>query len=74
MPVGLPHWFRNEGDRPAKLLILAAPGGMEEMFRRTGTPATDPAASIPPLGDDEKRRIAEAAPDFGIELLPGGHG
>src|SRR3954447_1165794 len=28
MPVGSIHWFRNETDRTAKLLILAAPGGL----------------------------------------------
>lgn len=68
MPVGSTHWFRNEGDRPAKMLVLVAPGGMEGLFKYTGHAVVDPASPIPPLGDDEKRRIASAAPKFGIEI------
>lgn len=71
LPTGSTHWFRNEGDRPAKMLVVVAPGGMEGLFKHTGRPVTDPASPIPPLGDEEKRRIAAAAPSFGIEL--GGH-
>jgi quercetin dioxygenase-like cupin family protein len=74
MPAGGTHWFRNEGDRPAKMLVLVAPGGMEGLFKETGRPVTDPSAPIPPLGDEEKKRILVAAPKFGIEILPPGQG
>lgn len=73
MPVGTPHWFRNESDRPAKMLILVAPGGMEGMFRETGTPAAA-AGPIPPLGAAEKQRIGEVAARYGIDILaPAAH-
>lgn len=68
MPVGSTHWFRNEGDRPAKMLVVVAPGGMEGLFKYTGRAVTDPASPIPPLGDEERQRIASAAPTFGIEI------
>lgn len=68
MPVGSTHWFRNESDQPAKMLVLVAPGGMEALFEKTGVPVTDLASPIPPLGDDEKKRIIETAPEFGIEI------
>jgi len=68
MPVGSTHWFRNEGNRPARMLVIVAPGGMEGLFRQTGRAVADRASPIPPLGDDEKRRIAAAAPTFGIEV------
>src|SRR5262249_48571023 len=29
MPVGTPHDFRNESDRPAKMLVSVAPAGLE---------------------------------------------
>src|ERR671932_302523 len=29
MPVGTPHGFRNESDRPARMLISVAPAGLE---------------------------------------------
>lgn len=74
MPVGSTHYFRNEGTKPAKMLVLVAPGGMEAMFRLTGTPVPDAAAPVPPLGEDERRRIAEVAPRFGIEIKGPAHG
>ena len=73
MPVGVKHWFRNESSVPAKMLVLVAPGGMEAMFQRTGTPVANASDPIPPLGADEKQRILAAAPDFGIALIPPGH-
>jgi quercetin dioxygenase-like cupin family protein len=74
MPRHSTHWFRNEGDRPAKMLVLVAPGGMEGLFRRTGQPVVHGDSPIAPLSDEEKGRIARYAPEFGIELrLPADH-
>ena len=69
MPKGSEHWFRNETDQNAKMLVLVAPGGMEGLFESTGSPVVDVKAPIPPLTDDEKKRIGESAPNFGIELF-----
>ncbi len=68
MPKGSKHWFRNESQTNAKMLVLVAPGGMEELFASTGQVVTDPDAPIPPLSDEEKKRIIESAPSFGIEI------
>ena len=38
MPVGSLHSFRNESDRPARMLISVAPAGLEQMFLETGQP------------------------------------
>lgn len=68
MPKGSVHWFRNESNRPAKMLVLVAPGGMEAFFQKTGQVVQDPADPIPPITDEEKARIVRHAPEFGIEL------
>jgi mannose-6-phosphate isomerase-like protein (cupin superfamily) len=68
MPVGCAHWFRNESSRPAKMLVLVAPGGMEGLFKEAGRPVTDPSAPIAPLGPDERARMATAASRYGIEV------
>ena len=75
MPVGSTHWFRNETDRTAKLLILVAPGGLEAFFKKVGKPVNDPQDPIPPLDEEMKGRILAVAPEFGIEMkVPGaGH-
>src|SRR5688500_1556243 len=41
MPVGTPHSFKNESDRPAKLLISVAPAGLEQMFFECGVPLAE---------------------------------
>lgn len=74
MPRGSKHWFRNNTDCNAKMLILVAPGGMEGMFQETGAPVTDLNAPIPHLSDEEKQRILQAAPKYGIEIQKPEHG
>jgi len=34
VPRGTPHCFRNAGDRPARILVLFNPSGMERFFER----------------------------------------
>jgi mannose-6-phosphate isomerase-like protein (cupin superfamily) len=67
MPKGSTHWFRNNTQENAKLLVLVAPGGMEQMFRETGVMA-DADSAIPELGPEEKKRLVEITPKYGIEL------
>src|SRR5215467_16201988 len=38
MPVGTPHSFKNESDRPARMLIAVAAAGLERMFLEVGVP------------------------------------
>ena len=75
VPVGTPHSFRNEGNRPAKMLISVAPAGLERMFFEVGAPLAEGAttAAAPPTPDEIERLLA-AAPRYGIEIrLPPGH-
>ena len=69
MPRGSKHWFRNNTENDAKMLVLVAPGGMEAMFQETGTTVRDRTSPIPPLSETEKQRILNAAPAYGIEIL-----
>jgi pyruvate dehydrogenase E2 component (dihydrolipoamide acetyltransferase) len=47
MPVGTPHSFKNEGDRPARMLISVAPAGLEQMFFEVGVPLAEVKGSGP---------------------------
>src|SRR3978361_1255734 len=48
MPGGMAHSFKNESDKPAKMVILVAPAGLEEMFFEIGVPLEQGATSAPP--------------------------
>src|SRR5450755_2998870 len=48
MPVGTLHSFKNESDRPAKMLISVAPAGLEKMFLEVGVPVAQGATTASP--------------------------
>ena len=68
MPVGTPHSFRNESDRPARILVSVAPAGLEQMFFEVGVPLAEGATAAPPPTPDEVERLLAAAPRYGIEI------
>ena len=73
MPVGTPHSFRNESDRPAKMLISVTPAGLERMFFEVGVPVEQGATTAPPPTRAEIEKLLEVAPRYGIEVLLPGH-
>jgi quercetin dioxygenase-like cupin family protein len=67
LPVGSLHHFKNEGSRPAQMLILVAPAGLERMFREAGRPWPD-LTQAPPVTQEEIDRLLAVAPRYGIEI------
>jgi quercetin dioxygenase-like cupin family protein len=70
MPVGSRHSFRNESERPARMVITVAPAGLEQMFFEVGQPLPDDAQAAPPPTEEDIHRLLEAAPRYGVEILP----
>ena len=68
MPVGTPHSFTNESDRPAKMLISVAPAGLEQMFFEVGVPLAGGATTAPPPTKDEIDKLLAVAPRYGIKI------
>jgi len=73
MPAGTPHSFRNESDRPARMLISVAPAGLEQMSFEVGEPLAEGATTAPPPTRDEIEKLLAVAPGYGIEILLPGH-
>ena len=72
LPVGAPHSFKNEGGRPARMLISVAPAGLEQMFFEFGVPLPDGSTTALPPTKEEIEKLLAAAPRYRIEiLLPG---
>ena len=70
MRPGVPHAFKNESARPARMLIWVAPAGLEKLFLEHGSPLPRGATTAPPPTEAEIGRILEAAKDYGVEILP----
>jgi quercetin dioxygenase-like cupin family protein len=73
LPVGSLHCFKNETDRPAKLLISVAPAGLEEMFFEVGQPLTEEDETAPPPSPADIEKLLHAAPHYGIEIKVPAH-
>lgn len=68
MPVGTTHSFKNESNKPAKMLISIAPAGLEQMFFDVGVPLADGATTAPPPSKEEIEKLLVIAPSYGIEI------
>ena len=68
MPVGTPHSFKNESDKPARMLISVAPAGLEQMFFEVGVPLAEGATTALPPTKEEIEKLLATAPRYGIEI------
>lgn len=73
MPVGCLHSFKNESDRPAKMLISVAPAGLEQMFFEVGVSLAEGATTALPPTKDEIEKLLAVAPKYGVEIKLPGH-
>jgi quercetin dioxygenase-like cupin family protein len=61
-PREIPHGFCVEGDQPARLLLLCAPGGFERFIIDMSEPA-------PPAGAPDMERMIALAAQYQIDIL-----
>jgi len=69
MPVGMPHAFKNESGKPARMLISVAPAGLEKMFFEFGVPLAEGATTALPPTKEEIEKLLKLAPNYGIQIL-----
>ena len=65
IPSNAPHFFVNTGTKPARLLCIACPAGLDEMFREIGVPVatrTTPPPKPAPAAEDKMKA------NFGVLL------
>jgi quercetin dioxygenase-like cupin family protein len=68
MPIGTPHSFKNESDKPARMLISVAPAGLEKMFFEVGVPVPPGATTAAPPTKEEIEKLRAIAPRYGVEI------
>jgi quercetin dioxygenase-like cupin family protein len=72
MPIGSLHSFKNDTDKPARMIISVAPAGLENMFFETGVPIALGEAPQP-VSSAEVERLFVVAPRYGVEIRLPGH-
>lgn len=67
LPRGVPHTFRVEGEKSARLLSICVPGGFEEFFVAAGRPAENDG--LPPNEPPDITLLRRVGTDFGQEIV-----
>jgi hypothetical protein len=74
IPSNAPHQFKNVSERPARLLCLCSPAGMEEFFAAIGIPLATRTTPCPKLDESGwaafKKKSEALAANYRTELLP----
>lgn len=66
LPRDVAHWFRVEGDAPARLLQWNSPAGLERFFVEMGEPVRDRMA--PPAGPPDVAKLLQLASRYKVEI------
>jgi quercetin dioxygenase-like cupin family protein len=69
LPANITHCFKNRTNSQAQMIAVVAPAGFDRFLSTVGRPAVA-GLSAPPVDAEEKQRLLQAAPDFGITLRP----
>jgi len=75
IPRGTVHSIRNDGDKPARALVIispAGPKGMQQFFEEAFTPPMDRAASPQPITEELVKRMIAVGARNGVEFIPPG--
>ncbi len=62
------HHFKNIGATPGKLLILAAPAGLDQFFLEAGRKAIDTSPASGAITPQDVERLLAIAPNYRIEI------
>ncbi|MFO1007289.1 MAG: cupin domain-containing protein [Planctomycetaceae bacterium] len=70
---GCLHAFKNESDKPARMIITVAPSGLEKMFMEVGHPVAATATEAPKPTQADIEKLLAIAPNYGIEIRVPAH-
>ena len=75
VPRGMVHSIKNEGQVPARALVImspAGPVGLQQFFEESFYPTTDRSATPPPITEEMVGRMIAAAAKNGMEFVKPG--
>lgn len=62
------HYFGNIGPDVCRILILATPAGLDDFFLEAGRVATDTSLDSATLTPEDKQRLIDISPKYGIDI------
>lgn len=70
LPRNVPHRLANNTELPSRYMLVCTPAGFDDFVDACADAQAGPVTPTPPQPQDIER-MREAAPRFGITLLPG---
>jgi quercetin dioxygenase-like cupin family protein len=68
VPEGTVEWFEATGEGPVRLLVIYAPGGVDQFFREAGEPAPGHELPPPPEEPPDVARLIEIGRRYGMNI------
>jgi mannose-6-phosphate isomerase-like protein (cupin superfamily) len=68
IPPHVIHSFKNKTEVLAKMLVILAPGRLENLFVQVGYEVSDPTLQPPPMSEDKMEKFASLLSDYGVEI------
>ena len=62
------HYFKNTGSKPARMLIVVTPAGLEDFFLEVGREAIDGETGPVIPTPEDIQKLLETAPKYGLEI------
>ena len=62
------HSFKNKTVVLARILIILAPGGLEDLFVEVGDEVLDPTIQPPSMSDSQMKKFVDLVSDYGVEI------
>ena len=68
VPPNVIHSFKNKTKKLAKMLIILAPGGLENLFVEVGNEVSDPKIQPSPMSDSQMKKFVDVVSNYGVEI------
>jgi len=68
IPPHVTHSFTNKTSQLAKVLVVLAPAGLENLFIEVGDEVSDPTIQPPSMSADKMKKFADVAAKYGVEI------
>ena len=68
VPPNIIHSFKNKTNVLAKMLIILAPGGLENLFVEVGDEVSDATIQPSAMSEDKMKKFASLLSDYGVEI------
>ena len=68
VPPNVTHSFKNKTSNLAKMLIVLAPGGLENLFVEVGDEVSDTTIQPQPMSDSQMKKFTDTVSKYGLEI------